>query len=143
MATWTQDSDIKKRWITNKPLPKKDTLDTFIEDVERQILIRFPDIQQRINDSEVEKATVVANVSRIIIEYLQTEGQPFSQETQAYTGVASRSVTTATAFARFDLILSATDFSFFAPKDNQSKIIRTMKISKMRKGRGLSWGEGC
>lgn len=119
---WTTPKDIKDRWLESRALPPDDKLIVFINDVEEQISDYFPRIQERIEDDRLKLSTIKSNVSRILIEFLQTGGSPYQQESQAYSGIGSRSVSIAST-SRRSLVLTADDLAAFAPKDEGGDVV--------------------
>lgn len=116
MEPWTTPEDIKARWIGNKPLPTDAKLSTFIADVERQIRRKYRSIELRIISEyeDIDVELIKQNVSNWVIEFLQTEGKPFQQESQSYSGAASRSISM-NSKARYTLTLTDDDLLVFAP----------------------------
>lgn len=130
--TWTIPQDIKDRWIAGKMLPVDTMLNTFIKDVETQITNKYPAINDRIASNELSQDTIVFHVSRIVIEYLLTEGTPYQQESQSYSGIGSRSVSVSTS-ARKTLLLTDADLALFAPANlNTSVMAVTMNYGTGR-----------
>lgn len=113
--SWTLPQDIKNRWVTNEPLPTDTQLQVFVDDVERQIGNHYKEIQNRIDDGLIEVDYIKQIVSIIIIEFLQTKGQPFTYESQAYSGAGSQQVGYSASKARYTLVLTAEDLQLFAP----------------------------
>lgn len=133
MASWTTPQDVKDRWLTNKMLPTDGKIQTAINDVEMQIIKAYPAIQERIDDGILDIDYVIANVARIIVEFLQTDGAPLTQESQSYTGAASRSVSYSDK-ARYSLILTSTDLDFFAPdRTDQAFSLNIMPYARVPK----------
>lgn len=114
---WVEITDIKNRWISDKPLPSDEKLQVIISDFESQVLNRFPDINDRIANNTLSIDFLIATISRWIIEYLQTDGTQYSSETQTMYGVGSRSVTIGSG-SRNTNVLSELDFRTLLPKRN-------------------------
>ena len=103
----------------------------FISDVERQFINYYSSIQERIDEGKLDIEYVKQVVSTIINEYLYTKGAPFQQETQQYTGVASRSVSYAINKARYSLVLTPEDLALLAP-ENKNEAFITIPFSFKR-----------
>lgn len=112
---WVEVEDINKRWISDKPLPSDEKIEVIISDFESQVINRYPDIQVRIDSGKLPIDFVITTISRWIIEYLQTDGTPYSSETQTMYGVGSRSITVGSN-KRTTTVLSGSDLSALAPK---------------------------
>lgn len=71
--TWTQPSDVTDRWVGPDAPDNEQLLDTLIVDVERDLVRRAPDLQDRLADPDdtLEAADVVKVVARIIIRHLR------------------------------------------------------------------------
>lgn len=129
--SWTTPQDIKDIWITAKALPSDTKLEKFISIVELQITTHYPRIQERIDEETLSLDLVKNVVAEIVKQYLLTEGQPYSQQSQAYTGVASMSVSY-NDNARTSLTLTEADYALLAPK--QMGPIFTVRITPGYKG---------
>lgn len=124
--SWTDPQDIKDIWISTKALPADTKLQKFIEIVELQIKTYYPRIQERIDDESLDLELVKNVVAEIVKQYVLTEGNPYTQQSQAYTGVASMSVSYNDQ-ARTTLTLTEADFALLAPKT--TKGIFTIRIT--------------
>ena len=113
--SWTTPEDIKDRWVSSDPIPSDTKLSVFIADVERQIKNHYKEIQDRIDAGLIEVDYIKQIVSTIIIEFLFTKGQPFTYESQSYSGAGSQSVGYSATKARLSLILTPEDLELFAP----------------------------
>lgn len=121
---WVTVKDVKDRWLDDSDdLPSDEILETFIDDIEEQLIKKFPKLDERIDNGDPTLKFVKGAVSRIIIEFLQTKGTPYSQITQSYTGAASQSITYSSSKARYSLELRDSDYALFAPSDNSGKVI--------------------
>jgi hypothetical protein len=115
--TWTTPEDIKDVYIGNAILPTDIKLAKLIKVVEDNILNEYPNIQKRLDDPNqpLTEARLKNVIAGWVIEYIQTGGEAITQESQAYTGAASRSVTYSDGKRRTTLLLSAEDLSVLAP----------------------------
>lgn len=127
---WATPDDIKSRWISGKTLPPDAKLSVFIDDVEAQILNRFPLIGQRITDGGLPLQIVRSSIARIVTEFLLTDGSPYAEESQSYNGVGSRTIKQHSA-ARKSLLLTDADFLIFAPVEGNAGVLSvTMNTSR-------------
>lgn len=112
---WVEIEDIEDRWISSDRLPEDRKLQTIIDDFEVQVLRRFPDINSRITGETLDETFVIGTISNWVIEYVITGlSAGKTQESQAYTGFNSRSVSYDTRNRR-DTRLSESDLSVFEP----------------------------
>lgn len=118
---WTTPQDVKDLWPDNAPeTPPSDAkLAKYIEVIETQILQRYKTIQERIDNNTLNVNIIVFNTATWIIEYCQRGSNPYTQESQSYTGAASRSITFEAKW-RKSLILTSDDLDVFMPM-NQGK----------------------
>jgi hypothetical protein len=101
----------------NLTLPADEKLQSYIDNLERQIKRHFPRIDERIIEGDITVEDIADNVSTIVIEYLLSEGNPYAQETQSYGNAVSRTVIT-DGSARRTLRLTEADFALFAPRES-------------------------
>lgn len=114
---WATPDDIKNLWQDKKPLPTDNILTGYIKTVESQVKrAHGAKVQGWIDDGSLDVDYIADTVSWIIIDYLQTDGKPYSSEMQSYFGAASRSVSYNTD-ARTRLRLSPADLEMFKPLD--------------------------
>lgn len=133
--SWTSPQDIKDRWIGLTPLPQDTKLTVFIKDVEEQVKSFFPAIQERIDDESLSLDSVKGSVSRIIIEFLLTGGNPYSQVSHSYTGAVSESVSYSSK-SRYTLTLTAEDYRLFAPVSSD-QAFSLDQAPHLKHGRGV------
>ena len=111
--SWTTPEDVEAIASKTTVLPTTEKIQSFIDNVERQIKRYFPKIEERILEGEITVPDIADNVSIILNEYLAVEG-PYVQETQSYGNAVSASRTLASG-ARTSLRLAEEDFALFAP----------------------------
>lgn len=113
---WATAQDVKNKWISDSSLPSDEKITSFIEDVEEQIVHRFPGLQQRIDAGKISLKYVKNRIVNIVIEFLITKGNPHSQESQSFSGIASKSVSYSSSAARYTLTLTESDLAAFSGK---------------------------
>lgn len=113
--TWTTPADVKSRWLGTTPPPVDTQLQVFIDDVEGQVLNRYRGLQERIDAGEPTLDFVKSSIARIVIEFLQTKGNPFSQVSHSYSGAISESVSYSSQSSRYSLSLTEADYALFGP----------------------------
>ena len=129
---WTTPENVKERWPDNpvQPAPSDAKLTLYIGDIEAQILSRYPNLQDRIDNNTLSLTVIQNATASWIIEYVMRGSNPYTQESQGYTGASSRSVTFESRW-RKNLILSETDLDAFMPR-NQGKAFSVDMAPKLR-----------
>lgn len=112
--SWTTPADVAAIFPPQMKLPPVEKIQAYIDNVERQIKRHYPKIDDRILIADITVEDITDAVSRILGEYIATEGSPFQQETQSYGSVASRTVMF-DGSARKTLLLTPADLAQFGP----------------------------
>lgn len=132
---WATPDDIINRWNSKKVLPTNGKLAQFIESVEGQVRHEYgTSVQTWIDTAELDLSYIQDTVAWIVIDYLHTEGKPFSSESQSYSGAASASHTLV-GTARTSLRLNGSDLAMFKPK-NRTQTGNIFSVSMAPKLRG-------
>jgi hypothetical protein len=131
---WATPDDIKNLWHSAKVLPTDMKLANFIDSVEGQVRNEYgTQVQVWIDSNELDLKFVKDTVAWIVIDYLQTDGKPYSSESQSYSGAASRSVSYNDT-ARTSLRLNGSDLAMFKPKNRtqQGNIFSVSMAPRLR-----------
>lgn len=118
--SWTTPADVAAIFPPQMKLPPVEKIQAYIDNVERQIKRYYPKIDDRIVTADITVEDITDAVSRILGEYIATEGSPFQQETQSYGSVASRTVMF-DGSARKTLLLTAADLAQFGPTNSSDQ----------------------
>lgn len=118
--SWTTPANIAAIFPPNMKLPNEEKLQAYIDNVERQVKRYYPGINDRINSADITVEDITDAISRILGEYIATEGSPYQQETQSYGNTVSRTVMF-DGKARKTLLLTEADFAQFAPYGNSDQ----------------------
>lgn len=121
--SWTTPEDIIERWRGSNAPSDVTKLQIDIDDVEAQIQYYYPNIQLRIDNNDLPLNLVISFVSRVVIEYWKTLGNPYSNVSEG-VGSFNKSIGYNTEKARYSLNLTAEDYAILAPsKKGKSRAI--------------------